>query len=455
VNIYTGFVISIGKSLKFIATFVCLVFIFSYSLVQSFAQDFSCERNMEANKVFTCDVIKDFKLDEKAVLTGKPVAINGDTSTKDENILIFTPSTGFTGQVKIEFDSKLGEQKLPKKTITLNYSSVKQNLLEEGQITAIATFLLLVLALAIVLELALRHIFLWRWFIILFEGRGIKFIVGFVISLMLVRAVGIDLVAGFSSVIKSTPQSSSSLGYVLTALIVAGGSATVLQLWKMFNFLPDPNINKTAVKKRNFSRIKIIVDREPLDNDQNKFPVEVFVDGDLVGAIDSGDSQYPRVNFLWSGYPVEAREHMFEVAMRMGTSGELRWQRRHGVPHLNVSTSVLHFRLDPAEATFIQSDNLISLTAPRALKQGDPFKVGAIVAIAIENAEESKTVKGAISGIFEVPKKVGATLVQGDKLYWDDTNHNFTKTATGNTLSAVAVAAAASDATSIRVLLTT
>ena len=445
--------ISIRKSLKFVVIFCCLVTLFSQLTGQALAQEFACEKKLEVNKIFACDVIKAFKLDEKAIITGKPTAINGDPSTKDQTILIFTPHTGFTGEVEITFEPKLGDKKLPPQKITLNYSSVKQNLLADGQITAIATFLLLVLALAIVLEFALRHIFLWRWFIILFEGRGIKFIVGFVVSLMLVRAVGIDLVAGFSSVIKSTPQGSSTLGFVLTALIVAGGSATVLQLWKMFKFLPDPGIDKTAVKKRNFSRIKVIVDREPLKDDLREFPVEVFVDGGLVGAIEPGNNQYPPINFLWSGYPVEAREHTFEVAMRVGTSGELRWQRRHGVPHLNVLSSTLHFRLDPAEATFVQSDNLISLIAPRSLKRGDPFKVGAIIAIAVKDVDEGETVMGAISGVFEVPKKAGTSLAQGDKLYWDDTNHNFTKTATGNTLSAIALVASASDAISVSVLL--
>jgi predicted RecA/RadA family phage recombinase len=51
-------------------------------------------------------------------------------------------------------------------------------------------------------------------------------------------------------------------------------------------------------------------------------------------------------------------------------------------------------------------------------------------------------------GVFTLPKATGASWSQGDQLYWDGTNKNFTKTSSGNTKWGVAAAAAqAGDAT--------
>lgn len=44
--------------------------------------------------------------------------------------------------------------------------------------------------------------------------------------------------------------------------------------------------------------------------------------------------------------------------------------------------------------------------------------------------------------VSEAPKAAGAAWSVGDALYWDDTAKNFTKTASGNTLCAYALAAA-------------
>lgn len=46
--------------------------------------------------------------------------------------------------------------------------------------------------------------------------------------------------------------------------------------------------------------------------------------------------------------------------------------------------------------------------------------------------------------VLGVTKANGATWTKGQKLYWDDTNHEFTTVATGNTVRAFAAADAAS-----------
>ena len=433
--------------------FVFLILLLFFSATSRAEEENKCPTTFQGDEVFKCDVIKAFDLTTEDKIIGHEEALNGKIDILNNKEIIFTPNPGFVGSEVVKFTVSSGGAEVPKE-LPIHYSSVKQSLLAPGQITAMGTLLLLVLTLSIVAESALRHIFQWRWFIVLLEGRGFKFLVGFAVAFLLVKAVNVDLVAGFSSIINDNTQPSGKLGMTLTALIIAGGSATVLQIWKMFKFLPEPGIGKTAVKKRDFSRIKILVDREPLDKDQKKEPLEVYIDGDLIGAIESTSRQYPPINFLWSGYPVEAKEHVFEVVYRAGTASELRWRRRHGVPHLNITSSILHFKLDPDEATFIQSGDMFELPAPNELKSGDPFKVGSIIAIAMTDAAAGEAVKGAVTGVFDVPKVTGATFAQGDKLYWDNTNKYFTKTASGNTLAAVALAAAPSDVEFTRVRLT-
>lgn len=432
---------------------VFLVFLLFFSSTSRADEGYKCPTTFQGDEVFKCDVIKAFDLTTDDKIISHEEVLNGKIDILNNKEIIFTPNSGFVGSEVVKLTVSSGGAEIPKE-LPIHYSSVKQSLLAPGQITAMGTLLLLVLTLSIVAEFALRHIFQWRWFIILLEGRGFKFLIGFVVAFLLVKAVNVDLVAGFSSIINSNTQPSGNLGMTLTALIIAGGSATVLQLWKMFKFLPDPGIGETAVKKRNFSRVKILVDREPLDKDQKKEPLEVYIDGDLIGAIESTGCQYPPINFLWSGYPVEAKEHIYEVVYRAGTASELRWCRRHGVPNLNITSSRLHFKLDPDEVTFIQSGDINVLIAPYELKSGDPFKVGSIIAIAMTNAAADEAVKGAVTGVFNVPKATGTTFAQGDKLYWDDTNKHFTKTASGNTLAAVALAAAPADAEFTRVRLT-
>jgi len=271
-----------------------------------------------------------------------------------------------------------------------------------------------------------------------------KFVISLIIAYMLVSAVGVNVVDGFASATGNNAVDSPVLGPLMTALIVAGGSATVLQLWKTFNFLPEPDIAESGIKNKNFSRIKVVVDRQPMSPDQQNEPLEVFIDGDFVGAIEKRGNQFPAGNFLWSGYPVETKEHIYEVVYETGTARELRWRCRHGVAGQQVKSSVLHFRLNPTEVASSQNGDIVTLIAPTALKSGDVFKVGSIIAVASADAEAGTQVKVFTAGVHDVPKVSGVTLAVGDKLYWDDTNKNFTKAVAENTYAGVAFADAAS-----------
>lgn len=73
---------------------------------------------------------------------------------------------------------------------------------------------------------------------------------------------------------------------------------------------------------------------------------------------------------------------------------------------------------------YVQPGNTITLTAPYAVTSGD----------------------GLLVGIFDLKKVASQAWSAGDKVYWDNTNKEATKTATANTAIGVAVDAVAGGA---------
>jgi predicted RecA/RadA family phage recombinase len=88
--------------------------------------------------------------------------------------------------------------------------------------------------------------------------------------------------------------------------------------------------------------------------------------------------------------------------------------------------------------TYVQPGNTITLIAPYDVFSGDGLLVGAIFGVASGDALNGKLVEATLVGVFDL-KKVGSQAWDpGDKVYWDDTNKQTTKTATDNTLIGVA-----------------
>lgn len=96
---------------------------------------------------------------------------------------------------------------------------------------------------------------------------------------------------------------------------------------------------------------------------------------------------------------------------------------------------------------FVQKGEIVTIAAPYALSSGDPALVGSLFGIAATNAASGAEVEAMTVGVFHLPKKTGEAWVAGDKIYWNDTARECTTTATGNNLVGVALAAAASAAT--------
>jgi len=89
--------------------------------------------------------------------------------------------------------------------------------------------LFVLFVLALLLESGLAVIFRWRPFLVYFDGRGIKTVISFVFALLFVSTFQMDIVTDLVNVYaqRGTPFRHGVEGYVITALIVAGGSAAV------------------------------------------------------------------------------------------------------------------------------------------------------------------------------------------------------------------------------------
>ncbi|WP_294312751.1 DUF2190 family protein [uncultured Sphingomonas sp.] len=102
---------------------------------------------------------------------------------------------------------------------------------------------------------------------------------------------------------------------------------------------------------------------------------------------------------------------------------------------------------------YVQKGENLTLTAPRDLKSGEGFLVGAIFAVASAAAVQGAPVVGVTEEVFDLPKAAGA-VTPGSKAYWDNTAFVVTTNASGTVLIGAFTQAAASGDANGRVKLT-
>ena len=95
---------------------------------------------------------------------------------------------------------------------------------------------------------------------------------------------------------------------------------------------------------------------------------------------------------------------------------------------------------------YVQPGNTITLTAPYAVTSGDGLIVGSLFGVAAGTAALGEAVEAALTGVYDLKKAASQAWAAGDKVYWDNTAREATKTTTSNTLIGVAVVAVAGGA---------
>ena len=98
---------------------------------------------------------------------------------------------------------------------------------------------------------------------------------------------------------------------------------------------------------------------------------------------------------------------------------------------------------------YVQPGNTITLTAPYAVTSGDGLLVGSIFGVAAGTAILGDPVETAVEGVYDLKKVASQAWAAGDKIYWDNTAKQTTKTLTSNTLIGVATEAVAGGATDL------
>ncbi|MFA7416370.1 MAG: DUF2190 family protein [Rhizobium sp.] len=102
---------------------------------------------------------------------------------------------------------------------------------------------------------------------------------------------------------------------------------------------------------------------------------------------------------------------------------------------------------------FVQTGDVLTVTAPYDVASGGGVLVGKLFGIATTDALSGAAVEIARNGVFTHAKVSAQAWTQGADIYWDDTAKNFTTVLTSNTLVAKAALAAANPTATGRVVL--
>lgn len=92
---------------------------------------------------------------------------------------------------------------------------------------------------------------------------------------------------------------------------------------------------------------------------------------------------------------------------------------------------------------FLNPGKNLTVPAPTNVMSGAGVIVGSIFGVAAGGALSGEDLDLFVEGVFELPKVSALAIAVGDRVYWDATAKLVNKTASGNTLIGVAVAAAA------------
>jgi hypothetical protein len=155
-----------------------------------------------------------------------------------------------------------------------------------GDYRSIANTLGMIFILAVLIEVGLAVLFDWRVFLRYFEGKGVKVPITFIVSLIIVSAHGIDIPSEVVTAFSDKPANPEVTGYLISALIIAGGSASVNGIFTRLNWR-NPALQAAKADKERAKmtgRIWVTVER-PTGKTSDGEPVAVAIDDVPVGVL--------------------------------------------------------------------------------------------------------------------------------------------------------------------------
>lgn len=102
---------------------------------------------------------------------------------------------------------------------------------------------------------------------------------------------------------------------------------------------------------------------------------------------------------------------------------------------------------------YVQDGENLDLVAPYDVLAGDGFQVGAIFAVAVDDALNTAGVVGCTEGVFTLKKTSAQAWTQGQKIYWDNGNKRCDSDGTVGILIGAATEAAANPSATGNVML--
>lgn len=186
--------------------------------------------------------------------------------------------------------------------------------------------------LAVLIEVGLAVLFQWRVFLRFFEGRGWKVPIAFGVSLAVVLAHGIDLPGEVVTVLDGESTGGKEVGYLVSALIIAGGSSSVNSVFASLGWRNPLAAREKAEQEQQASqgRLWVKVIRPANATSQNQ-PVIVKLDGTAVGTIPPGEDLFGgskghlaspgrrTVEAAWTDQAGGSHDAQQEVALVKGT----------------------------------------------------------------------------------------------------------------------------------------
>lgn len=176
--------------------------------------------------------------DEKEICTGVKAAVTPNqpkfgelriSDAKDPGSHIFYKAKDTSAVVIDTLECTVGEQRQTINIVISPKRSLVSGFSDEAYPEAFkALFLLFVLA--IVLESALAILFNWRPFVEAFNSRAVKPVVSLAFAIALVHMFKIDLLTSLAKLINPNVPALDDTGRILTAMVIAGGSAAINNL---------------------------------------------------------------------------------------------------------------------------------------------------------------------------------------------------------------------------------
>ena len=114
---------------------------------------------------------------------------------------------------------------------SLSYADAPAGTIPDGAYSGALKAIFVLFVLAIVIESALAVVFNWRPFVETFNARAVRPLIAVAVAFAVVKIFNLDVTTSLINAVSpqtpQAPQDPSTTGLILTALVIAGGSAAV------------------------------------------------------------------------------------------------------------------------------------------------------------------------------------------------------------------------------------